>query len=157
MWHSIRTELTLNLPRETVFGFFSKAENLERITPPELGFSILTPLPIEMRQDVVIDYRIKLHGLPMRWRTLIPVWNPPYEFVDEQIKGPYKTWIHRHTFEAIDAEHTKIIDYVRYELPFTPLGDLAFPVIRRQVEGIFAHRNRVIPNCLGAAKTPVVA
>ncbi|MGE9296284.1 MAG: SRPBCC family protein [Puniceicoccales bacterium] len=149
MWHSIRTELMLPLPRETVFEFFSKADNLERITPPALGFKITTPLPIEMRQDTVIDYQIKLHGLPMKWRTLIPVWNPPFEFVDEQIKGPYKTWIHRHTFEAIDDSHTRMTDFVRYELPFTPFGDVAHPIIRLQVEEIFSYRNRIIPECLG--------
>lgn len=152
MWHSIRTELTLDLPREEVFAFFAYAENLEKITPDELGFRILTPLPIEMRQDVVIDYRISLHGLPMRWRTLIPVWDPPHEFVDEQIKGPYKTWIHRHTFEELGPRRTKIIDYVRYELPFTPLGDIAYPLIKRQVEGIFRHRNEVIPKLLEPAE-----
>ena len=150
MWHSLRTEITLPLPREEVFAFFAKAENLQKITPKELGFSIMTPLPIDMRQDTVIDYRIKLNGLPMRWRTLIPVWDPPHEFVDEQIKGPYKTWIHRHTFEEVGPSETKIIDYVRYELPFTPLGDLVYPLIKRQVEGIFEHRNRVIPELLGS-------
>ncbi|WP_309381311.1 SRPBCC family protein [Cerasicoccus frondis] len=148
MWHSIRTELKLDLPRDEVFAFFAQAENLEKITPRELGFRILSPLPIQMRQDVEIDYRIRLHGLPLRWRTLIPVWNPPYEFVDEQIKGPYKTWIHRHTFEELGPQQTNIIDYVRYELPFTPLGDLAFPLIRHQVESIFRHRNAVIPQLL---------
>ncbi|WP_309398357.1 SRPBCC family protein [Cerasicoccus maritimus] len=148
MWHSIRTELTLPLPRDELFEFFSQAENLEKITPNELGFRILTPLPIAMRQDVVIDYRIRLHGLPMRWRTLIPVWQPPVEFVDEQIKGPYKTWIHRHSFEELGPRETRMTDYVRYELPFTPLGDLAYPFIKRQVEGIFRHRNEVIPQLL---------
>lgn len=148
MWHSLRTELTLPLPCEEVFAFFCQADNLQKITPDELGFEVVTPLPIEMRQDTVIDYRIRLHGIPMRWRTLIPVWNPPHEFVDEQIKGPYKTWIHRHTFEELGPRETKMTDYVRYELPFTPLGDLAYPIIRRQVEGIFAHRNRVIPELL---------
>lgn len=87
----------------------------------------------------------------MRWRTLIPVWDPPHEFVDEQIKGPYKTWIHRHTFEELGPRQTKIIDYVRYELPFTPLGDIAYPLIKRQIEGIFRHRNEVIPKLLQPA------
>ncbi|MEO0794519.1 MAG: SRPBCC family protein [Verrucomicrobiota bacterium] len=157
MWHSIRTELELPLPLEEVFAFFSKAENLERITPPELGFKITTPLPIEMAQDSVIDYQIRLHGIPMRWRTLIPVWNPPHEFVDEQIKGPYKTWIHRHSFTAIDDKNTLITDYVRYELPLTPLGDLAYPLIKRQIEGIFEYRNQVIPECLGVEAKPVAS
>lgn len=149
MWHELRSELTLPLPRDEVFAFFAKAENLQKITPDALGFAILTPLPIEMRQDVTIDYKIKLHGVPMRWRTLIPVWNPPHEFVDEQIKGPYKSWIHRHTFAELGPRETRMTDYVRYELPFTPLGDLAYPLIKRQVAGIFAHRNAVIPKLLG--------
>lgn len=140
--------MELEQPLEKVFDFFSRAENLERITPPELGFRILTPLPIEMRQDVEIDYRIRLHGIPLRWRTLIPVWQPPHEFVDEQIKGPYKTWIHRHSFEAITPSRTRMSDYVRYELPLTPLGELAYPFIKRQVEGIFSHRNQLIPKLL---------
>ena len=151
MWHSIRTQLDLDHSLEAVFDFFCRAENLERITPASLGFKILTPLPITMRQDVEIDYRISLHGIPMRWRTLIPVWNPPHEFVDEQIKGPYKTWIHRHTFEALEPNRTRMRDYVRYELPLTPLGDIAHPLIRRQVEGIFRHRNAVIPQLLAEA------
>ncbi|MFP4282581.1 MAG: SRPBCC family protein, partial [Opitutales bacterium] len=142
MWHSLRTELKLAHDIETVFEFFSRAENLEAITPDALGFRILTPLPIAMGEDTIIDYRIRLHGLPMRWRTLIAVWNPPHQFVDEQIKGPYKTWIHRHSFRRTEDGGTLMTDLVRYELPFTPLGDLAYPFIQRQVKQIFAHRNR---------------
>lgn len=151
MWHSIRTEIELDHPIDTVFEFFSKAENLQRITPDRLGFSIQTPLPVVMKQDTVIDYRIKLHGIPMHWRTLIPVWQPPHEFVDEQIKGPYKTWIHRHSFEEIGDQRTRMTDYVRYELPLTPLGDLAYPFIKREVDGIFRHRNETIPHLLADA------
>jgi ligand-binding SRPBCC domain-containing protein len=150
MWHHLRTELELPHDLETVFDFFSRAENLEAITPPTLGFRILTPLPIAMGCDTVIDYRIRLFGLPLRWRTLIPVWNPPHEFVDEQIRGPYKTWIHRHRFTALPEGGTRMIDEVRYELPFTPLGDLAYPLVGRQVRAIFAHRNRIIPGLLAA-------
>ncbi|WOO43111.1 SRPBCC family protein [Rubellicoccus peritrichatus] len=148
MWHYIRTEVDLPLPINEVFSFFSKAENLERITPKSLGFKIMTPLPIHMEQDTVIDYQVKLNGLPMGWRTLIAVWNPPYEFVDEQIKGPYRTWIHRHSFKSLDGGGTRITDYVRYELPFTPLGDLVHPLIKMQLTGIFHHRNWTIPALL---------
>jgi ligand-binding SRPBCC domain-containing protein len=153
MWHEIRTELDLDQPQSVVFEFFSRADNLEKITPAHLGFTILTPLPIVMRQDTVIDYRIRLSGLPLRWRTLIPVWQPPHEFVDEQLKGPYKTWIHRHSFEALGPDRTRMRDYVRYELPLTPLGDLAYPLIKRQVEGIFRYRNAQIPQLLRALQS----
>lgn len=148
MWHHHESEIVICRPLEAVFDFFSRAENLERITPPELGFRILTPLPIEMKQDVEIDYQIRLNGIPMRWRTLIPVWQPPQEFVDEQIKGPYKTWIHRHSFEAIDSQRTRMRDLVRYELPLTPFGDILFPIIGGKVRSIFEHRNRVIPGLI---------
>lgn len=148
MWHYIRTEVEVPLEIEAVFAFFSKADNLERITPKSLGFKILTPHPIEMRQDTVIDYRIGLNGIPMRWRTLIAVWQPPYEFVDEQLKGPYQTWIHRHSFSPMESGGTRITDYVRYELPLTPIGDIAHPLIKRQLQGIFKHRNAVIPALL---------
>jgi ligand-binding SRPBCC domain-containing protein len=151
MWHFYRSTLDLNLPIEQVFEFFCRAENLERITPPSLGFKILTSLPIEMKQDAVIDYRIRLHGIPMRWRTLISVWNPPFEFVDEQIKGPYLSWIHRHSFQRIGDSSTRMTDYVRYRLPFTPAGDIIYPLIKREVEGIFHYRNEKIPELLHPA------
>lgn len=147
MWHHVFTEIDLPIGRDEVFDFFSKAENLEKITPNSLGFQILTSLPIEMRQDTLIDYKIGLGPLPMKWRTLISVWEPPYQFVDEQIKGPYKTWIHRHSFSEVEGG-TRITDYVRFELPFTPLGDLAVPLIYRQLRGIFSHRNRTVPQLL---------
>lgn len=147
MWHHIYSEVELPLERAQVFEFFSKAENLQKITPDSVGFEILTPLPIEMRQDAFIDYRIGLGPMPLKWRTLISVWNPPHEFADEQIKGPYRTWIHRHRFEEVDGG-TRIIDYVRFELPLTPLGDVAVPLIYRQLRGIFTHRNRAVPELL---------
>jgi ligand-binding SRPBCC domain-containing protein len=148
MRHHLHAELELPRPQEEVFAFFALAENLQRITPESLGFEILTPLPIEMRAGTLIDYRIRLSGLPMRWRTRIPIWEPPHEFVDEQLKGPYKSWVHRHRFEDLGGGRTRILDDVTYELPFTPLGDLAYPLIKRQVEAIFRHRNAVIPKLL---------
>lgn len=148
MWHHLRTVLDLNLPLETVFAFFSRAENLQRITPSHLGFEILTPIPIEMRRDVEIDYRIKLQGLSMRWRTLISTWRPPHEFVDEQLTGPYHSWIHRHSFEPLDNGWTRMTDYVRYKLPLSPLGEVALWYVKPQVEGIFRYRNAKIPELL---------
>jgi ligand-binding SRPBCC domain-containing protein len=102
-------------PIDEVFEFFGNAANLEKMTPPFLSFKILTPQPIEMRPGTTIDYRISLRGLPMRWRSEITVWKPPFEFVDEQLKGPYRKWHHLHTFEARDGG-TLVGDVVTYEV-----------------------------------------
>ena len=131
------------LPRrvEDVWPFFADAANLEAITPPYLKFEVVTPPPIEMRVGTRIDYRLKLHGLPIRWRTEITAWEPPHRFVDEQLKGPYKLWRHEHRFIEQDGG-TLTTDRVEYRLPGGPLAPLAHALlVERDVRGIFRFRH----------------
>ena len=142
--HILKRELRVDRPRPEVFDFFSKAENLEKITPPEMGFHIITSQPIEMGEGALIEYRINLNGIPMGWKTLISKWDPPNEFVDEQLSGPYKQWIHRHTFIDAGPNTTLIEDEVRYRLPFEPFGDIAHFFVERQLKNIFDFREKAV-------------
>jgi len=137
--HLLETQATLALPRPRVFTRFSDAANLERITPPRLRFRILTPLPIEMGEGILIDYRLSLRGVPFRWRTRIDVWEPPLRFVDRQIRGPYALWEHEHIFSEV-AGGTQVSDRVRWALPFGPVGDLARGFVRQELDAIFRYR-----------------
>jgi len=137
----------LNAPLDEVFDFFSKADNLEKITPEWLHFKILTPLPIQMREGTLIDYRLRLRGIPIKWRTLISEWNPPYSFTDEQVKGPYRAWIHRHSF-AREGDATIMTDTVRYRVLGGALIDKL--LVRRDIRKIFKHRTEVIRTVFGS-------
>lgn len=142
--HILRTRQQVPADLNTVFKFFARPENLAKITPPWLGFNILTPSPIPMRQGAVVDYLIKLGPLPTRWRTLITTFEPPHLFVDEQLHGPYSFWHHTHRFTAKDGG-TLLTDEVRYVLPFGPLGDLAHTLmIKGKLTQIFTSRHRTI-------------
>ncbi|MBS0661220.1 MAG: SRPBCC family protein [Verrucomicrobia bacterium] len=133
----LHAELWVPQPLEEVFAFFSDAGNLERLTPPWLNFEILTPQPIDLRAGTLIDYRIRLRGLPIRWRTEISEWNPPVQFVDRQLRGPYTLWQHTHRFEARDGG-TMCFDDVEYR----PFGGALIQhlFVRRDVERIFEYR-----------------
>lgn len=135
-------------PRDEVFAFFSDPANLARITPSWLGFRMVSA-PGAMREGLLIDYRIRPLGIPQRWRSAITVWDPPHRFVDEQVVGPYRSWHHLHEFAAAEGG-TEIRDSVRYGLPLGLLGRLAHAlVVRRQLEAIFAFRERVIAELFG--------
>lgn len=135
-------------PLLEVFDFFAAAENLERLTPPELGFQIRSDVSQEMRKGTLIEYRIKLHGLPMKWLTEITGWNPPHSFEDTQLRGPYAKWVHTHTFTA-EGTATRVDDRVVYALPLDPLGRIAHPIITRQLRRIFNYREKVMREIFG--------
>lgn len=134
-------ELWLPQPRDEVFAFFSNAGNLDTITPPWLKFRTITQLPIEMHVGAVIDYKLRIHGFPMRWRSKITAWEPPQRFVDEQIRGPYRLWIHEHTFTELDGG-TLVRDHLRYAIP---LDRFAYPwLVRRDIKRIFRYRSEML-------------
>ncbi len=140
----LETSVWLARPLEEVFAFFSDAANLEKLTPDFLRFQILTEQPVDMKSGALIDYRIKVRGLPMRWRTRISVWEPPHRFVDEQLKGPYRMWIHEHTFRDVDGG-TEVRDTVRYRAP----GWIMEPLIHRlfvgpDIDRIFHYRHKIL-------------
>src|SRR5215475_10859701 len=114
----LEREQVIARPRSETFAFFGDAFNLERITPAFLRFRILTPPPIRMAAGTLIAYQLSLFGIRFRWKTLIESWSPEDSFVDTQLKGPYALWEHTHTFEAIDAHHTRVLDRVVYCLPY---------------------------------------
>ena len=146
--HVFETELWLPRPREEVFRFFAEARNLEILTPPWLKFEVLTPGPTVMRPGTLIDYRITVHGLPIRWRTEILEWNPPHQFVDLQLRGPYTLWHHTHTFEERQGG-TVCHDRVRYRPRGGAIVNWLF--VRRDVERIFQYRQQRLRELFGVS------
>lgn len=146
--HVLTRRLVVPLEREGVFAFFENAHNLGRLTPPEMQFRIITPVPIVMRVGALIDYVIRIGGLSVRWTTLITQYDPPLEFVDVQLMGPYAYWHHHHQFAAVEGG-TEISDAVHYALPGGFLGTLMHSLfVRRRLQRIFDHRAAVMLDCL---------
>ena len=135
------SEVWLAASPARVFEFFSDARNLERLTPPTLHFEVLTPAPIELAVGTLIDYRLRVHGFPLRWRSEITVWDPPYRFVDEQRTGPYRLWRHQHTFSD-SAGGTLAEDHVEYALLGGALTNRLF--VANDVRKIFEFRSRSV-------------
>ena len=140
-----RTQVLPGEPDE-VFEFFAEARNLEAITPPFLRFAVVTPGPVEMGVGTLIQYRLRLHGLPVNWLTSIQAWDPPHRFIDVQVRGPYALWHHTHELEPHE-NGTLMRDVVHYALPFGILGSLAHAAfVRRDVERIFDYRAAASPS-----------
>ena len=140
-------ETVVPRPLDEVFAFFADALNLERITPPWLRFEVLTPAPITMFAGQVIDYRLRLHHVPINWRTEIAEWQPPWQFVDTQRRGPYRWWQHTHWFEEV-PEGTRCRDQVRYGVPGGALAHTL--LVRRDLEAIFRYRLQAMHALLGS-------
>lgn len=148
--HRLEREQRVGRPPAETFELFADAHKLEQLTPSWLRFRVLTPRPIELRAGALIDYRLCLHGLPVRWRTRIAEWVPERCFVDVQVAGPYRVWHHTHEFRPDGEGGTAIRDLVRYALPLGPLGALAHPLlVRRDLERIFDYRHAAVERLLG--------
>lgn len=135
-------------PLDEVFEFFARADNLERITPPWLAFRMTSAAPAQMAVGTLIEYRLRVHRIPLRWISRIERWEPGRAFEDVQVKGPYQLWQHRHEFRAAGGG-TLVRDHVRYSLPLGPLGDLAHAaLVERDLARIFAFRYAAVRELL---------
>jgi ligand-binding SRPBCC domain-containing protein len=147
--HELHREQFVARPLDEVFDFFSSAGNLELLTPSLMHFEIVTPEPIAMAPGTLIEYRLRVHGIPLHWISRIEEWEHGRRFVDRQVKGPYKLWHHTHDFEEMPGG-TKVSDSVRYELPLGTLGELGgLPLVRRDLARIFDYRRAAVQKLLG--------
>lgn len=138
--HELERVQVVPLPPADAFRFFGDIRNLEPLTPPWLRFRVLTDRDLQLEPGALIEYRLTLHAVPVRWITRIEEWEPGHRFVDSQIRGPYRLWEHTHTFTPVDGG-TRIQDRVRYALPYGPLGVLAHRAfVRRDLRRIFDYR-----------------
>ncbi len=136
-------------PLAEVFEFFSRAENLEQLTPKWLNFRILSVEPVPVRKGTLMRYSLRWRIFPIRWTSEVIEWEPPYRFVDVQRKGPYKLWHHEHRFVA-ESNGTGITDEVRYLLPLGVFGSMAHKLkVKKDVETIFAYRTEVVNRLFG--------
>jgi ligand-binding SRPBCC domain-containing protein len=136
----------LPVPIAKAWKFFSNPLNLEKITPPDMSFSVLTPnLPGKIYSGMMIQYAVTpLLGIKMNWLTEIKHVREPYYFIDEQRAGPYSLWYHEHSFTE-SGENTWMKDEVFYSLPLAFVGSFAHSLfVRRKIERIFDHREKVI-------------
>lgn len=145
--HTLHTKQIIRATRQEAWDFFSNPRNLAKITPPELGFEIISPdLPPSMREGMMIAYRVRpLLGLPMTWLSEITLVEPGVRFIDEQRVGPYAVWHHEHEFHDLGDGRIEMEDKATYVLPFAPLGDLAHAwLVQPQLKRIFAYREKAV-------------
>ena len=148
--HLLERSQRVPVPAARAFGFYADALNLEPMTPPWLHFRVTTPGPITMGAGTLLDYRLRLHGVPISWQTRIETWEPPLRFTDTQVRGPYALWEHTHEFEPEGENACTMHDRVRYAIPYGPLGDLAHRLfVRRDLERIFDFRRDALAARLG--------
>lgn len=156
VFYQLTDQVIVVKPLEEVWDFFSGAENLPRITPEWMHFRIVTPQPIAMHQDALIDYTIRVSGVPVKWKTRIIDWSPPRQFIDLQLRGPYTLWHHQHTFEAVapfEGGGTRCRDRVTYKLPAGPIGRVMNRLmVRRQLREIFGYRREAIGKLLAPVR-----
>lgn len=149
--HVLERSQRVEVTPEQAFAFYGDALNLEPMTPPWLHFEVLTPKPIVLAAGALLDYRLRLHGVPVRWQTRIEIWEPPLRFVDTQARGPFRLWEHTHLFEPDGDGAVTIRDRVRYEIPFGPLGNAAERLfVRRDLRRIFDFRAEAVRQRLGS-------
>jgi ligand-binding SRPBCC domain-containing protein len=147
--YTLSFEQQVARPRPEVFDFFSRAENLEVLTPPWLNFKILDVKPQPVRRGTLINYSLRVHGISLRWTSEIVEWEPPDHFVDLQLRGPYKLWRHEHRFEERDGG-TLISDTINLALPLGLLGQLAYKIkVKSDIEEIFTFRKEKIRALFG--------
>ena len=153
--YRLHAQQLIEFPIEAVFSVFSDPLKLERLTPPWLNFTVLTPQPIEMREGLTLDYRLYLHYFPIHWRSEISVWEPPFRFVDQQLRGPYRRWYHEHLFVEVDGG-TLVQDNVHY----IPRGGRLVHqwMVLPDLEKIFRYRHHSLLEIfqeMATASTPV--
>jgi len=147
--YRLRKSIWLAQPRAKVFEFFSNPSNLDRLTPAWLKFAILMPATSQITQGALLDYRLRMRGMPIRWQSKIAVWEPPYRFVDRQTKGPYSLWVHEHTFEERD-NGTLVVDNVEYAVPGGTIVQKF--MVAPDLERIFDYRHKVLEELFNPAK-----
>ena len=150
--HVLRRQQRFDAPPSVVFPFFADPRNLEAITPPLLRFRLLTPPPVAMGVGTFLQYALRLHGVPVRWDTLIQEWEPPVRFVDVQVRGPYRLWHHTHELVALDGGRATLVrDTVRYSVGFGLVGEVVRrTIVRRDLDAIFAFRAERVPGLVAA-------